>query len=206
MDPLTTKKKPTGKPGRPPRHGGYSIMNRGDLLERRPYVRAYLTGIREGLIRDMGPREQDLTTAQLALVNHVISKLGVLRLIEEHIQAQGVFTSAGLLDPALGKFWLAASNSLRLDLMALGIHTRKGEEGLSLEKYINLKAEEAAVPAAPIETTGGQGQGLEEIGAPGASERDSQTADPEAWPEGDSEGARCGRCSSGKEEAEGERS
>lgn len=173
MDPESTKKKRTGKPGRPPRHGGYSIMNRGDLLERRPHVRAYLTGIREGLIRDLGPREQDLTTAQLALVNHVISKLGVLRLIEEHIQAQGVFTSDGLLDPALGKFWLAGSNSLRLDLMALGIHTRKGEEGLSLEKYINLKAEEAAAPAASIETTGGQGQGLEEIGAPGASERDS---------------------------------
>jgi len=160
-------------------------MTKSNTLERQPRIRAYLSSIREGLIRDLGPREEDLTTAQLALVNHTISKLGVLRLIEEHVQGHGIFKMDGSLDPALGKFWLAASNSLRLDLLALGIHTRKGDEGLSLERYIDLKAEAgpgaapeqpepgpeaAGVPGEP--NTGDEGEADPEIVDPGASTRE----------------------------------
>jgi hypothetical protein len=149
-------------------------MSKEDVLERRPRVRAYLSSIREGLIRDMGPREQDLTTAELALINHTISKLGVLRLIEEHIQGQGVFTAEGLLDPALGKFWLAASNSLRLDLTALGIHTKKGEEPLDLGRYVDLHDKERGASV----KGDGLGDGGEEIDPPASPERELPGIEP----------------------------
>lgn len=151
--------------GRPAKHGGYSLITRGDMLNRNPHLRAYLTEVREGLIRDFGPREENLTTAQRALINHTISKLGVLRLIEEHVQKNGIFRGEDL-NPALGKFWLAASNSLRLDLMALGITTRKGEEELSLEKYITAKATPVTEPDE------GQPPASSEIASPGASNCD----------------------------------
>jgi hypothetical protein len=167
---LIMSRKPTETPskkqtGRPPIHGGFSIITRGNVLDRKPHIRAYLTQIREGLIRDFGPREEDLTTAQLAIINHVISKLSVLRLIEEHVQKNGIFRGPDL-DPALGKFWLAASNSLRLDLSALGITTRKGEEELSLEKYITAKAVPVSKP------NEGHAPAPAEIASPGASNCD----------------------------------
>jgi len=163
---------PKSKGGRPALHGGYSLITRGDILERNPHIRAYLSEVREGLIRDFGPREENLTTAQLAIINHVISKLGVLRLIEEHIQKNGIFRGQDL-NPALGKFWLTASNSLRLDLSALGIHTRKGEEELSLEKYITAKATPITKPAvAQLQAPG-------EIASPSASKCEIATEKPE---------------------------
>lgn len=138
--------------GRPPRHGGYSLLaKRGDVPECRRYVREYLEGVRAGLVRDLGPKEGDLTAAQLTLINHVISKVAITRLIEERLAETGIFNAAGELDPALGKFFLIASNSLRLDLQALGINTRKREEILDLGRYIAAKDAEAQAPGPEAE-------------------------------------------------------
>ena len=138
--------KSTKKPiGRPPRHGGYSLMvQAGELPERRAYLRAYLTEVREGLINDLGPLEADLTTAQVVLIDRVISKLSILRCIEEHVREKGVFTKAGELGPVLSKSYLAWANSIRLDLQALGINTRAGEKFLGpLEIAAEIDAENA---------------------------------------------------------------
>lgn len=133
--------------GRPRRHGGYSLLaRRGDVPECRRYIREYLEGVRAGLVRDLGPREEDLTAAQKALINHVISKIAITRLIEERLAEVGIFNSAGELDPALGKFFLTASNSLRLDLQALGIGKRKGDEALDLGRYIEARDRESSGP------------------------------------------------------------
>jgi len=77
--------------GRPPKHGGYSLLTKGELPENRQYLRTYLTDVREGLIRDLGPKEENLTTAQLVLIDRVITKLGIIRLIEEHVKEKGIF-------------------------------------------------------------------------------------------------------------------
>lgn len=133
--------------GRPRRHGGYSLLaRRGDVPECRRYVREYLEGVRAGLVRDLGPREEDLTAAQKALINHVISKIAITRLIEERLAEVGIFNAAGELDPALGKFFLTASNSLRLDLQALGIDKRRGDEVLDLGRYIEARDRESGRP------------------------------------------------------------
>lgn len=146
-----TKHKKGMRPGRAPKHGAYSLMVKaGDLPKRRTYLRAYLAEVREALIKDLGPREEDLTAGQRVLVNGVISKLSVTRCIEEYIRENGVFVK-GELNPVLAHSYLAYTNSLRLDLQALGINTRKREEILDLGRYIAAKDAEAQAPGPEAE-------------------------------------------------------
>lgn len=121
------------------------MVRAGELPERRTFLRVYLTSVREGLIQDLGPSEADLTAAQAVLIDRVISKLSILRCIEEHVREKGVFTKAGELDSVLSKSYLAWANSIRLDLQALGIDKRAAEgvlDPLTLAKVID--AEKAA--------------------------------------------------------------
>jgi hypothetical protein len=120
------------------------MIQAGELPERRAYLRAYLTEVREGLVNDLGPLEEDLTTAQAVLIDRVISKLSILRCVEEHVREKGVFTKAGELGPVLSKSYLAWANSIRLDLQALGINTRAGERILGpLEIAAEIDREQA---------------------------------------------------------------
>jgi hypothetical protein len=120
------------------------MVQAGELPERRAYLRAYLTEVREGLINDLGPLEADLTMAQVVLIDRVTSKLSILRCIEEHVREKGVFTKAGELGPVLSKSYLAWANSIRLDLQALGINTRAGERILGpLEIAAEIDKEQA---------------------------------------------------------------
>ena len=124
------------KRGRPKcKHGGYSFLVKGELPENRKYVLKYLTAARENLIRDLGPTEEDLTTAQIILIDRVVTKLGVIRCIEEHIRENSVMVGHNLA-PSLKASYLAYNNSVRLDLTALGINSKKADEALDLGKYV----------------------------------------------------------------------
>jgi len=124
----------------------------GVLPERRGYLTAYLTEVREGLIRDLGPLEEDLSMAQAVLIDRVISKLSILRCVEEHVREKGVFTKAGELDSVLSKSYLAWANSIRLDLQALGINKRAGEKFMSpLELAEQIDREQAEEDAREAE-------------------------------------------------------
>jgi hypothetical protein len=116
--------------GRPPRHGGYSIMIRmGELPERRAYLRGYLTRVREGLIRDMGPAEEDLTTAERVVLDRAVSTLSVIRCIEEFIRERGVFQGEEL-NPVLAKSYVTYVESLKRSLQALGMNRRAADKVL----------------------------------------------------------------------------
>jgi len=117
------------KRGRPPKHGGYSILSRGEIPENRRYIAKYLSEVREGLIEDLGPSEEDLSTAQRVLINRVISKLGVIRCVEEYIKENSVIVGNDLA-PSLKASYLAYNNSIRLDLQALGIEKRATDKAL----------------------------------------------------------------------------
>ncbi|MBA7620318.1 hypothetical protein ES703_27664 [subsurface metagenome] len=119
-------------------HGGYSFMTTGRLPEHRAHVRRYLTGAREGLIRDLGPTEADLTVSQIILIDRVVTKLGVIRCIEEHIRENSVMVG-DTLAPSLKATYLAFDNSLRLALQALGIKSKKTEGIMELGKYVEEK-------------------------------------------------------------------
>jgi len=125
------KRLPRGKPGR---HGGYSFLTRGTLPENRPHILRYLTAVREGLIKDLGPTEDNLTTAQIVLIDRVVTKLGVIRCIEEYIRENTVMNGARL-SPSLRESYLAYNNSIRLDLAALGIN-KKQTRAFDLKTYV----------------------------------------------------------------------
>lgn len=74
----------------------------------------------------MGPTERDLTAAQIILIDRVVTKLGVIRCIEEYIRENTVMTESRL-SPSLRESYLAYNNSIRLDLQALGINKRNKE-------------------------------------------------------------------------------
>ena len=107
-------------------HGGYSFIATGKLPEHRLYLLRYLSACREGLVQDFGG-EENLSTAQLILIDRSISKLGLIRCVEEHIKENSVIVR-GELAPALKKSYLAYSNSLRLDLQAVGLEQRAPEQ------------------------------------------------------------------------------
>jgi len=50
-----SKKKGKSRRGRPPKHGGYSLLIKGELPDNRRYIARYLTEVREGLIKDVWP-------------------------------------------------------------------------------------------------------------------------------------------------------
>jgi hypothetical protein len=114
------------EPGRKAKHGGYTYLTTGKLPEHRKYIESYLTAARMGIIHDLGPTEEDLTTAQMILIDRVVTKLGVIRCIEEHIRETSVM-KGDRLSASLRESYLAYNNSIRLSLQALGLDKRQKE-------------------------------------------------------------------------------
>jgi hypothetical protein len=112
------------RPSQPRRHGDYSLMGRtGKLPKRRSYIRAYLTDVRESLIFDLGPIEEDFATAERGPINRTVLKLAVIRCIEEYIRESGVLASGGL-SPILAENYITYCESLERSPRALGIIKR----------------------------------------------------------------------------------
>jgi hypothetical protein len=101
-------------------HGGYSFITKGELPENRAHILKYLMAVREGLVGDLGPTENDLSTAQIVLIDRVTTKIGVIRCVEEHIRENSVMAGDDLA-PSLKASYLAYCNAIRLDLQALGL-------------------------------------------------------------------------------------
>lgn len=129
---MARKRKPRKRSG----HGGYAYLTSGAIPETRQYVKKYLTNVREGLIRDIGPTEKDLTTAQLILVDRIVSLLGIIRLIEEKAREDGVVFKGQDLTPSLRQSYISYNNTMRLTLRELGIDKRVGDGVQTLEQII----------------------------------------------------------------------
>jgi len=143
MGPKLTMKFSRG--GRRPRsHGGYSYLSTGALPEHRMNILKYLMAARRGLVSDLGPTENDLSTAQIILIDRIVTKLGVIRCVEEHVRENSVMAGDDLA-PSLKASYLAYNNSLRLDLQALGLE-KKGESILTPYEIVEQekRAEEAS--------------------------------------------------------------
>jgi hypothetical protein len=128
-------KKRGRKSGGPISHGAYSLLVTGEYPDSRKDVARWLSVVRRTMIHDLGPTESDLTAAQLVLIDRAIGKLGVIRCVEEHVRKTGVIQN-GNVAPVLRDVYLAYSNSLRLDLMALGIARRHTGDVLDVHEYI----------------------------------------------------------------------
>lgn len=125
------------KRGRPPIHGGFSLLATGDLPENMAHVKKYLSDMRAGLVQDYGPNEDGLSTSQIVIIDRALAKAGVLRCMEEYCRKEGVM-KGGNLAHCLRNSYLAYGNSLRLDLQALkDLAGKKGEEDPDLKTYID---------------------------------------------------------------------
>jgi len=146
-------KKKKGKRGRPPVHGGYSLEVQDDILKKHPAVRVYLRDTRAGLIRDVAGSEKDPSEQQRLLIDRIISKLLILRIIELWIEKHGVWDRSKLLakpsvlslEPALGLNYLAFSNSIDRALKMLGLEKKaiEGDNWSYIEEFDKRKAEKA---------------------------------------------------------------
>ncbi len=123
------------EPGRKKRHYGYAYLTTGKLPVHRRYIEKYLTAVRNGLVRDLGPEEHHLTTAQIILIDRIVTKLGIIRCIEEHIRDNSVMIGDNLA-PALGNNYISYNNSVERSLDKLGIHKKKTDETLDVQAYI----------------------------------------------------------------------
>jgi len=168
---MTTKSR--GKRGKQIiRHGAFSYLTRLTLPDNRAYLRPHLSAVREGLIHDLGPTEEDLTTAQKLLIDRIIGQAGVIRLIEEHVREEGVFHGR-MLTSVLAQNYLSFVNSMRLNLQALGINARAGAKMLGpLEIAAEIDREQAEQDAQEAA-----------LAAPGGPESPVETRSPEVAPD-----------------------
>jgi hypothetical protein len=119
------------------KHGGYAYLVSGVLPKDRIYLKPYLTAIREGLIHDHAAREEDLPAAKRILIDQVVTNLGVIRLIQEHVRETGIFQNpSGFLSPTLGENYLRWLNAVVRSLALLGVERKAMDEPLDLQKYI----------------------------------------------------------------------
>ena len=134
--------------GRPPKHAGYSLIHRDELIKQHPRLRQYLEDTRAGLIRDVAGSEEELSEQQRIMINRIVSRLSICRLIEIYIEKYGAFRRDKLkrfqvleLEPALGQNYLAFSNSIDRAIIALGLSRKKASTILA--PYEVIEQEEA---------------------------------------------------------------
>jgi len=111
-------------------HGGYSYLHRAKADDNRKHILKYLIAARQGLVRDLAGIEEDLTTAQIIIVDRTISLLGCIRLMEEHARKNGIMRGSELL-PCLQKNYITYNNTIRLNLQLLGIDNKEADRVLS---------------------------------------------------------------------------
>jgi hypothetical protein len=119
------------------------MVRAGELPKRRTVLRAYLSQVREGLIRDLARSEEALTMAQRVLVDRAISLLSIIRCVEAHTSETGVFRS-GELAPVLAKSYCTYSAELRRVMETLGIRSTTADRVLTpLEIAAEIDREKA---------------------------------------------------------------
>ena len=134
------------------KHGGYSLLTgsslQGDLVRENPRVARYLLDARAGLVRDVAGCEPALSEMQRIMIDRIISKLAICRLIEIYIERYGAFRRDQIrrkvfeLEPCLGQSYLAYSNSIDRALVALGLGKREGRKVIDAAAIIQGETEE----------------------------------------------------------------
>jgi len=140
------------KTGRPFKHGGYSLILKGELAKESPRLLQYLQDSRDGLVRDVAGSEKDLSEQQRIMIDRIVSRLSICRLIEIYVEKWGAFKRGdkaqqgkGLeLEPCLGTNYLAFSNSIDRALIALGLERKVLNEPESAEELSRRIQDEAA--------------------------------------------------------------
>ena len=181
-----------GRVGRPFKHGAYSLAIRDQVLKENPRVTRYLVDTRAGLVRDVAGSEDALSEQQRVMIDRIISKLAVCRLIELYVEKYGAFPQMKVkgktivkmeLHACLGINYLAFSNAIDRALAALGLSKKQVEHVLSpLEIAAEIDAEkEKRVQATKAKEAAVGGPGLAQDVRPAAGQgdgKDKESTDP----------------------------
>jgi hypothetical protein len=110
------------------------VVNRAELVKSYPEVQRYLRDTRAGLVQDIAGDEENLSEMQRLLIDRIISKLSVCRIIECYLEKHGILRRDRLekdkvleLEPALVQ-WAAIDRNIKDALALLGINRRASAE------------------------------------------------------------------------------
>jgi len=168
---MSDKEKPTDsqqlKPGQVT-SGIYSWLKTGKVnpsIRGFRKVQKYLREIEEDLVNDLGGKE-NLTAAREILVKSTIEAYGVLLLSMAYCRRYTIFRpdkfKEGVLElqPVLGHQTLAFLNTLRQNLVALGLDRKKADDALDPAIYLQpYREEKPKTPERPQERRTGSGKG-----------------------------------------------
>lgn len=145
--------------------GIYSWLRTGKI---NPSIRGYkrlqkyLSDIERDLIAEQGGPE-NMTTAKEVLIKATVQAYGVLLLAGSYTKKYSILrpdsARKGILElqPVLGHQFIAFLNTIRQNLVVLGIEKRQVEEALDLGKYIENKYGKG--PERPQDGRSGPGKG-----------------------------------------------
>ena len=142
-------------------HGIYSWLKTGKVnpsIRGFRKIQTYIREIEKDLVNDLGG-EENLTAAQEVLVKSTIEAYGVLLLSMAYCRRHTIFRPDKLkegvleLQPVLGHQTLAFLNTLRQNLVVLGLDKKKVDEALTVTEYIEKygKEEDKKSPEKPVE-------------------------------------------------------
>lgn len=128
----------------PVKHGITTWLRTGRLnpsIRGHKKLERYLIELEKDLIKQVG----ELTPAKEILIKSTLEAFGVFILASVYCKKHGVLRpdclSQGVIElqPVLGKQFLAFLNTLRQNLVALGLDRQKAEEIIDLRTYIEIK-------------------------------------------------------------------
>ena len=121
------------RPGRRPRHGGYTYIRTGKLPKKKAAIERYLTWVRMTYAEDIAGEESNLTAGQTVLLNKLVLLEGIARCIET--TAAEVTESTGQLYNMPTKY-LSYVNVITKICGMLGIERRVLEPEATLAEVI----------------------------------------------------------------------
>jgi hypothetical protein len=110
-------------------------MKTGEVPKDKLEIERYLSGLRQGYIQDIGPREEDLTTGQLLLLNKLVTLEGCQRCVEIQAARDGNLRT-------LDERYNARNNQIIKLALSLGIESRAEDKVLTMAELTKKIEEE----------------------------------------------------------------
>lgn len=140
-------------------HGAWSLkraLNTG-RLDMRSEAGQAVKRLRAQLVADLGGADT-LSTQERLLVDRIVKKVLIVEALETYaLRRKSLFKRNGELIGCLGRHYLAYSEALRRDLLAVGLQ-RRAKDVPNLSDYLNARA-----AANGTDPTPDREQGTEEI-------------------------------------------
>jgi hypothetical protein len=100
--------------------GAYSLRDNGELPPEKEELRKYLDCVRENMIEDLGGKDA-VTTSQVILVESTVMTLGIMTLMWQWLQKEGVFQKDRAEVQPCPKTMATYLNTLRLNTVSRGL-------------------------------------------------------------------------------------